>query len=227
MNPSSAVFSGNPQPHVNTIREYQDLLEGGDRARVSIDYSRPSSVKTYEKLQSMGQVKLIGDIAFYYLNYIDELFEVAPQCVAVCMKRDREATVGSWLKKSAIGRWRSLWLADRLKSWLTRMPFYTEYNFWQDHDGSHWMKEPVWDSCFPKFEAASKKEAIEMYWDYYYLEADRLQKKYPGRFKIFDVRDLSDSEGQKRILSLLGIAEDQMVFGEKVHLHQSDEVSAD
>jgi hypothetical protein len=226
MNPSSAVFSGNPQPHINTIREYQKLLEGGDRAKVSIDYSRPSSVKTYEKLQAMGQVKLIGDIAFYYLNYIDELFEVAPQCVAVCMKRDREATVASWLKKSAIGRWRSLWLADRLKSWLTRMPFYTEYNFWQDHDGSHWMKEPVWDSCFPKFEAASKKEAIEMYWDFYYLEADRLQNKYPDRFKIFDVRDLSDSEGQKRILSLLGIAEDQMVFGEKVHLHQSDEVSA-
>lgn len=225
MNPSNAVFSGNPQPHLNAIREYQALLNGGETARLSVDYSRPSTVKTYERLQTMGPVKVIGDIAFYYLNYIEELFQVAPECVAVCMKRDKVSTVASWLKKSSIGRWRSLWLADKLKSWITRMPFHTEYNFWQEHDGSRWMKDPVWDSCFPKFDAASKKEAIEMYWDYYYLEADRLQRKYPDRFWIFDVGELSEPQGQKRILSLLGIPEDDMVIGEKVHLHQSGKKS--
>ena len=222
MNPSSAVFSGNPQPHVNAVVEFKKLLKGGDKSRLTVDYSRPSSEKAYAKLQKMSEVKLIGDIAFYYLNYIDELFEIAPECVAVCMKRDRESTIASWLKKTSIKRWRSLWLGDKLTSWLTRTPFYEEYNFWQDHDGSHWMKDPVWDSCFPKFEASSKEEAIGMYWDYYYLEADRLQRKYPERFKIFDVRDLSIPEGQQRILSLLGIAEDDMVIGGKVHFHQSE-----
>ncbi|CAA0123413.1 Uncharacterised protein [Halioglobus japonicus] len=221
MNPSCAVFSGNPQPHINAVSEFRKLLAGGDRARLSIDYARPSSVKTYADLQAMPQLTLIGDIAYYYLNYIEELFELFPECVAVCMKRDRESTVNSWMKKSAINRWPSLWLADRLKSWLTRTPFYTEYNYWQEHDGSQWQKDPVWDSCFPKFEASSKREAIGMYWDYYYLEADRLEKKYPDRFRVFDVRDLSDPDGQKRILSLLGIAEENMVFGEEVHLHQS------
>jgi hypothetical protein len=224
MNPSCAAFSGNPQPHINAVIEFQKLLGGGDRTRLTVDYSRISSVETYAELQTMSQVKLIGDIAYYYLNYIDDLFEIAPQCVAVCMKRDRESTVASWLKKSAIKRWPSLWLADRLKSWLTRTPFYREYNYWQDHDGSHWKQDPVWDSCFPKFEASSKKEAIGLYWDYYYLEADRLQQKYPDRFRIFDVGELSVPEGQKRILSLLGIAEDKMVFGEEVHLHQSESV---
>jgi hypothetical protein len=115
-----------------------------------------------------------------------------------------------------------LWLADKLKSWLTRTPFYTEYNYWQKHDGSQWKKDPVWDSCFPKFEASSKKEAIEMYWDYYYLEAERLQEKYPERFKVFDVRDLSNINGQKRILSFIGIKPSSMVCGQSVHLHQSD-----
>jgi hypothetical protein len=33
---------------------------------------------------------------------------------------------------------------------------------------------------------------------------------------------LSDPEGQKRILSLLGIPQDRMICGEDVHLHQSD-----
>jgi hypothetical protein len=222
MNPSGAVFSGNSQPHVNAIREFQKLLRGGDRAHLSIDYSRPSSVKTYEKLQDMHELSLIGDIAYYYLNYVDDLLHAAPECLFVCIRRDRDQTIASWLKKSTIKRWRSLWLADKLKSWLTRTPFYTEYNYWQEHDGSRWKKDPVWDSCFPKFEATSKEEAIGMYWDYYYLEADRLQKKHPDKFRIFNVRDLSHSEGQKRILSFIGVAEERMVCGDDVHLHRSN-----
>lgn len=221
MNPSCAVFTGNVQPHVNAVREYRELLLGGDRSRLTIDYSRRFSVATYAKLQQMKQVDLIADIAFYYLNYVEELLALAPECVVICMKRDRASTVASWLKKSAIKRWPSLWLGDRLKSWLTRTPFYTEYNFWQVHDGSRWKPDPVWDSCFPKFEADSKEEAIGQYWDYYYLEADRLQRRHPDRFRIFDVRDLSFPEGQRQILSFLGIAERGMVVGEEVHLHRS------
>jgi hypothetical protein len=221
MNPSCAVFSGNPQPHLNAILEFQKLLQGGDKSRLSIDYSRPSSVKTYNRLQEMKQVNLIGDIAYYYLNYVEELLQVVPECVFVCIKRDRQQTISSWMKKSAIKRWRSLWLADKLKSWLTRTPFYTEYNYWQVHDGSHWKKDPVWDSCFPKFEAATKEEAIGMYWDHYYQTAEQLQQKHSDRFKIFDVQDLSTPEGQKRILSFIGIGDHQMVYGEGVHLHRS------
>jgi hypothetical protein len=221
MNPSCAVFSGNPQSHLNTVSEFRNLLRGGNRAYLSIDYSRPYSVRTYEKLQSMEELNLIGDIAYYYLNYVDELAAAAPECVFICIKRDRTQTVNSWLKKSSIKRWPSLWLADKLKSALTRTPFYTQYNYWQEHDGSHWKKDPVWDSCFPKFHATSKEEAIGMYWDYYYLEAERLQKKHVDRFKVFDVHDLSHSVGQKSILSFIGIAEDRMVYGEEVHVHQS------
>jgi hypothetical protein len=223
MNPSGAVFSGNPQPHLNAISEFRNILLGGDRARLSIDYSRPASVATYEKLQKMPQLNLIGDIAYYYLNYVDDLLPIAPECVFICIRRDREQTIDSWMKKSAIKRWPSLWLADWLKSKLTRTPFYREYNYWQEHDGSQWKKDPVWDSCFPKFEAATKRQAIGMYWDYYYIEAERLERKHPKSFRIFDVRMLSEPEGQKSILSFIGVAESKMVYGGKVHLHGSAE----
>jgi hypothetical protein len=221
MNPSCAVFHGNPQSQVNAVREFQQLLRGGDRSRLTIDYSRKFSVDTYVKLQQMQSIDLIADIAFYYLSYVEELLTIAPECIVICIKRDRESTVSSWLKKSAIVRWPSLWLGDRLKAWLTRTPFYTEYNFWQEHDGSRWKLDPVWDSCFPKFTAGSKTEAIGQYWDYYYKEADRLQSQHPDRFRVFDVRDLSTLEGQKRILSFMGIAPQRMVCGEEVHLHKS------
>lgn len=173
----------------------------------------------------MPQLNLIGDVAFYYLSYVDELHLCAPECYFICIRRDRDSTVSSWLKKSSIKRWRSLWLADKLKSWLTRTPFHTEYNYWQDHDGRNWKRDPVWDSCFPKFEAASKQEAIGMYWDYYYGEAERLQLKYPHRFRIFDIQDLSIPAGQQRILSFIGIEKEHMVCGEDAYLHRSDGIN--
>jgi len=221
MNPSSAVFSGNPQPHLNVVSEFQSILHGGNKKRLTIDYSRPSSVKTYATLQAVPEVNLLGDIAYYYLNYVDDMLAVAPYLRFVCIKRDREATVQSWLRKSAIDRWPSLWWADRIKSVLTRTPFHTQYNYWQEHDGSLWKHDPVWDSCFPKFEAPSKIEAIRMYWDYYYLEAERLQRAHPDNFRLFDVADLSTTAGQQSILSFIGIAEAHSVTGEEVHLHKS------
>ena len=222
MNPSCAVFSGNPQPQINGVREFQEILRGGNKARLSIDYSRPSSVTTYQKLQDMQEVSLIGDIAYYYLTYVDDLLRVAPECRFLCIRRDRAQTIASWLKKSSITRWRSLWIADKLKSLLTQTPFHTAYNYWQEHDGSVWKQDPVWDSCFPKFKASSREEAIGMYWDYYYLEADRLQQEHPRNFRIFDVADLSAQAGQRRILSFIGLSEDVMVCDEGVHLHKSN-----
>ena len=223
MNPSGAVFSGNPQPHINAVREFDKLLKGGPRAHLSIDYSRPSSVATYLQLQAMPALTLIGDIAYYYLNYVDDLLRVNPDIAFVCIRRDRAATVASWLKKSTIRRWRSRWLADRIAALITRTPFYTEYNYWQEHDGSRWKKDPVWDSCFPKFAAATKEDAIGMYWDYYYLEADRLQRQYPDQFRVFDIGELSCTVGQQRILAFIGLDAADMVCGEQVHLHQSEQ----
>lgn len=183
MNPSCAVFSGNPQSHLNVVREFESILSGGSAANLSIDYSRPMSVETYSRLSAMPDVKLLGDIAYYYLNYVEGILELFPHCKFVCIKRDKEQTVESWMKKSSLGRWPSLWIADRFKALITRTPFYKEYNYWQDHEGGVWKKDPVWDSCFPKFDASSKVEAIRMYWDYYYLEADRLKEKFSENFR--------------------------------------------
>ncbi len=221
MNPACAVFAGNPQPQLNAAIEFRRILLGGDRRLLTVDYSRPSSVASYERLQAMPDVRLIGDIAFYYLNYVGDILEAVPDCLFVCLRRDRAQTVQSWLKKSSISRWPSLLWGDRIRSWLTRMPLYKEYNFWQEHDGTVWKKDPVWDSCFPKFEAPSKQAAIEMYWDYYYLEAERLQNLYPDSFRIFDTNEMSTTEGQRAILAFLGIPEAEMVLSGKVHLHQS------
>ncbi|GAB5450526.1 MAG: hypothetical protein Hals2KO_08540 [Halioglobus sp.] len=221
MNPSCAVFAGNPQSQLNTIAEFSAILSGGDHARLSIDYSRQMSVDSYTRLQQMQSVNLIGDIAFYYLSYVEEILRLFPQCKFVCIQRDREETVQSWLKKSAIQRWPSLWLGDRIRALLTRTPFHTAHNYWQSHDGSVWKPDPVWDSAFPKFDAPTRVEAIGQYWDFYYREAERLQSEFAGSFRIFDVQDLSNADGQREILAFIGLDEQTMVVGEAAHLHKS------
>lgn len=221
LNPTGAVFEGNAQPILNTINEFQRILDGGNKQLLAIDYSRAASVKRYADLQKMGKVSLIGDIAYYYLKYVDDILAINQNVRFVCIKRDKTQTVDSWMSKSSIKRWRSLRIADRLKSIITRTPFHEGKNFWQIHDGSVWQLDPVWDKTFPKFEAASKREAIEMYWDYYYAEAEKTEKRHPAQFRIFDITKLSNPAGQKEILAFTGLNEQDMVLRDKYHLHKS------
>jgi len=221
LNPTGAVFEGNPQPILNTINEFQSILDGGDKRLLALDYSRPSSVTKYEELKQMPEVNIMGDIAYYYLRYVEDILAINQQVRFVCIKRDRAQTIASWMKKSAINRWLSLSIADRLKSIITRTPYHESKNFWQQHDGTIWQPDPVWDKTFPNFEASSKEDAIGKYWDYYYAEAERLATKHPGVFRIFPIEMMSDREGQANILRFIGINEDEMVLRDKFHMHKS------
>lgn len=221
LNPTGAVHEGNPQPILNTINEFQAILDGGDKKLLALDYTRPASVQKYKELQTIQEIHLLGDIAYYYLNYVEDILAINQQVRFVCIKRDRTQTVNSWMQKSAIKRWRSLWLADHIKSWITRTPFHSDRNFWQIHDGSKHQLDPVWDKTFPKFEASSKQEAIGKYWDYYYSKAEILENKHPKFFKIFPIEMLSNQAGQKEILSFIEIPADKMVLKDSFHMHKS------
>lgn len=222
LNPAGSVFEGNPQPALNTIQEFQRILGGGDHRRLAIDYSRAMSVSTYEQLQRMQRVDLIGDIAFYYLNYVEDILALNENVRFVCIKRDRSETIRSWEAKTAIRRWPSLWLSDRIKSLVTRTPFYTAKNHWQSHNGSTYQPDPVWDSCFPNVKAASRSEAIGLYWDQYYAKAEELQIAHSANFRIFPIAALSSPEGQKEILSFVGMPADHMVLRDEFHSHKSE-----
>ena len=222
LNPTGVVFEGNPKPILNTVGEFQAILDGGDRRLLSLDYARPASMAKYAELLEADKVRILGDIAFYYLQYVEDILEINRKVRFVCIKRDRGETVESWLKKSAIQRWPSLWIADRLKSLITRTPFHTSKNFWQLHDGTIWQLDPVWDKTFPNFQANTKRQAIEKYWDYYYQEAERLQGLHPEFFSIFPIEKMSDRDGQREILKFIGLADDEMVLREEFHAHKSE-----
>lgn len=124
MNPSCVRFSGTPRPILNTIDEFQAILDGGDPSMLTVDLARPVSMKAYDALCGMPGLRMMGDIAFYYLSYVEAIAARNPNVRFLCLRRDIDETVASWVKKSRNLRWRSKYAADRLSSWITRAPFY-------------------------------------------------------------------------------------------------------
>jgi hypothetical protein len=213
-------FSGTPRPIINSVEEYQAILDGGDPSMLTADLSRKVVLKNYEKLCRMSRVSLIGDIAFYYLSYVEMIAEMNPNVRFVCLKRDKEETVQSWIRKAGIDRWLSKRMGDRIASAIVRTPYHTSRNFWMEHDGTVWQLDPVWDKCFPKFKSDTIEDAISQYWDYYYEESEKLVKKLPNVFRIFATETLEQPESQADIPSYCGAPLEQKIQAD-VHLHKS------
>ena len=93
---------------------------------------------------------LVGDVAFYYLPYVEHALSLAPDTKFVCLKRDRKSTVDSYLT----------WSYGR--------------NSWMQHDGTRWRMND-WYRCYPKYPVGDKEEAIGRYWDEYYDRAAALE----------------------------------------------------
>ncbi len=133
-----------------------------------------------DQLHRAAELRLVGDVAFYYLPYMEHILRRYPGVRFVCLKRDRDKTIASYMKKTD-GR-----------------------NHWVHHDGTRWRHDR-WDHCYPKYACAEKEEAIGLYWDDYYRESERLQVLYPGQFRIFTTESLNSKRGQSEILSFVGI----------------------
>ena len=125
--------------------------------------------------------KPVADVAFFYLPYLPYLFAAFPDMRVVVLKRDRASTVDSLERK--VGK----------------------RNHWMDHDGESWKLDPIWDPCFPKFSAKTRREAIGKYWDFYYREAEKLVRKYPGQVGIFPIEVFNSSVKMRELLEFCGV----------------------
>jgi len=140
-----------------------------------------------------------SDISFYNLPYTTKLLNIFPDLKCVCLKRNKEETVKSYMKKTARNA------VDKPRNhWTNR-----NSKYWNETD---WRLDPIWDKCYPKFEFP-KKESIEAYWNLYYEEAERLESNYPNNFKVFDMYEvLNYEECQSELLSFIGIKEENKKF---------------
>ena len=224
MNPSCMRWSGTPRPAVNMVEEFEAILDGGPTDRLTVDLSRRVAAEAYAPLTAMPKARLLGDISFYYLNYVDDLLAVSDRVRFICLKRDKQQTVESWMRKSGLPRWPSKALGERISAAVTRQPYHDSRNFWMDHDGTTWAPDPVWDKLFPKFQADNKRSAIEQYWDFYYQEAEKIAARLPEYVRIVRTEDLDDRSFQSELLTFCGVPTNEQVPTD-AHIHKSQQAS--
>lgn len=151
-----------------------------------------SSMSMYLDNIKVRKEKFSGDVSLYTLPYVEDILKMYPKAKFVSLKRDKKETINSFLKKTE-GR-----------------------NHWQVHNGLTY-KPCIWDQCFPKYSCETKKQAIGMYWDEYYLTLEKLMEKYPNNINIFNINEMNSHDGISDILSFVGIKkEDQVVKSVRV-----------
>jgi len=138
--------------------------------------------KTYEYLKNQPG-EIVGEVAIYYLNYLDEIFKRHEDTRVICLKRDREQTARSFDRKTP------------------------NRNLWTRPDSKHFKvlpKQERWAPAYPKYDAP-KLEALRLYWDEYYRRVEIYLKKYPNRLRMWSTEAFNEKEGQLQMLEFIGI----------------------
>ena len=145
----------------------------------------------------------IGNVAFYWKNYLPEIFRDLLDPKVIVLKRAKEKVVESFSS------------------------MYRDKNHWSMPGGWNWDGRDPQDAplslMFPKYDL-SKKDAIGQYWEEYYNDGaiDYYLDKFPRNIMLIRSEDLwAGEDAQRRIFEFLDIAEEDMVLDADIWLHKS------
>jgi len=188
----------NQQPGVQVSHEEPPLLprrrEPGERV----------IRERFARWRRMRNGRVLGDVASFYLPYVEDAIAVEPSVRVVCLKRPREEVIKSFC------------------NWLDRVhPL--PINHWAENPAPGWYHHPVWSRVFPQYETQDREEGIGRFWDDYYDTVSDLVGRYPEHVRVFDThRALNTEEGLRELLSFAGIPAEQQVLALGVRAHKMD-----
>ena len=136
----------------------------------------------------------LADVAFYHLNYVPYLIRHLKWTRFVCLKRDKMATIRSFL------------------GW-------NKFNIFDSREERESMQLTVWHRCFPKYDVLTKEAALMRYWEDYYRQSEWLAAHYPQNFRIFSTEALNSRHGVRAILSFLDIPSERQQLLKGIRLH--------
>lgn len=175
---------------------------------ISLPYDvHPSKLeKALESMFSRG-ASIIGDVAFYWRHHVNSILKRIPDAKFICLKRDRELTTQSFWTRS-----------DGSPVGGTPQTF---RGLKMDVKGAVLAGQfiPLWGkNLHPSMEQL--KEGTRKSWDYYYRHADRLQREFPGNFRIWPTEALNSEESVREILDFAGIPrENQEII---IDIHENE-----
>lgn len=136
----------------------------------------------------------IGNVAFYWKNYLPEIFRDLLNPKVIVLKREKEKVVESFAS------------------------LYQDKNHWSTPGGKNWDGRDPQDApialMMPKYDL-NKKDAIAQYWEEYYNDGaiDYYLNMFPQNIMLMASEDFwLGEDAQKRIFDFLDIPEESMVF---------------
>jgi hypothetical protein len=147
--------------------------------------------------------QIVGDVASYYLNYVEHAIQLMPDTRVICLQRPRDEVVLSFRR----------WVQDK---------FGPSFNFWC-RPGGGWIGSRIWSPCFPKYDTSDIHEAIGHYCDDYCKEVERLLERFPENIRVFDMSSsLNSDAGLRSLLLFAGVPEDKQVLAVGEHQNQNE-----
>jgi len=163
------------------------------------------------------------DVGYYWLYYVPVVLSIYPDAKFVCFKREKELVIKSYTRGIIPVNPIYQMLIKSLKFKVEEYSF--KYSTTVTDDELEKMDpamreaiEQVWDeeqhtemyhpdeSVPQRKVAADLKTCVSEYYDEYYVESERLAKKYPDNFKIFDMLyALNTEDGRNEVKNFIGV----------------------
>ena len=180
------------------------------------DYQRASDALA--DLFSRSEGAPTSSVAFYWLNYVEWLAAKIEDVRFVCLKREKEKVVRSFMSSlKRLSPYFRMWNAIDLKmSGIKSFSLDSQYDksvmdtvneSTREWMAAEWYLESRIDQVtesFPDYEGITdKKIYLEKYWDEYYAKAERLAEL--PNFMLVDLEyGLNTDTGRREILNFIG-----------------------
>jgi hypothetical protein len=154
----------------------------------------------FARFRLHGKARLLGDVASFYLPYLEDAIAVEPDIRIVCFKRPREEVIAS------------------LCQWTDQMtPLPT--NHWAKQPAPGWHHDVTRSRTFPQYDTQNREEGAGCYWDEYYRKIDDLARQYPEHIRCFDTYETLNTEsGLSGMLSFIGIPREEQTLNVGTHV---------
>lgn len=162
----------------------------------------------FVRMRRSREGRVLGDVASFYLPYVEDAIAVEPGIRMVCLRRPREEVVQSFCR------------------WLDQVhPLPT--NHWAVRPALGWYHEPDWTRIFPQYDTQDREEGIRRYWNEYYARIDQMIRLYPEHILLYETdQALNTEDGLRDLLSFIGIPADKQVIALGVNVHETKKPSS-
>jgi len=144
--------------------------------------STPGLIKERISLLLCQGKTFVADVAFWYLPFVETIWEILPETKFICLERPKDEFIKSVLKY--IG------------------PTYFPLQYFKV---SIRIKAPEYGMCFPQYAPSlTKEEALGQFWEDYHRTIRQLVDLQPGLIRSWPTDALNDETLVKHILDFAG-----------------------